>query len=92
LCESNSIIVEKSMIWRFAAICRELENEELLSILVAKGLISSDNITDRLLTVEADSDFKFGYSHFCSLNHSLLPIDILERLLDDPRLLIESED
>jgi hypothetical protein len=92
LCEGDSITVEKSMIWRFAVVCRELENNELLSIVVTNDPISSDNITDRLLTVGADSDFEFGRSHFCSLNHSLLSVDILERFLDDPRLRIESED
>jgi hypothetical protein len=84
LCEGDSIIVEKSMIWRFAAVCRELENDELLSIIVTNEPISSDNITDCLLTVGADSDFEFACSHFCLLNHSLLSVDILERLLDDP--------
>jgi hypothetical protein len=92
LCKGDSIVVEKSLIWRFAAVCRELGNDELLSIILANEPISPDNIADRLLANGTDSDFEFGCSHFCSLNHSLLSVDILWRLLNDPRLRIESED
>jgi hypothetical protein len=38
LCKGDSITVEKSMIWHFAAVCRELEKEELLSIVLRKDL------------------------------------------------------
>jgi hypothetical protein len=90
--EGDSIVVEQSQLWTFAAVCRKLENDELISILFNNESISTDNITKRLLIAATDSDVEFACIHFDSLNHSSLPINILVRLLDDHRLQIESED
>jgi hypothetical protein len=92
LCDGDDIVIDKSLIWRFAMVCRELGNEELISIVLAGEPISPSNMADRLLAMGKDSDFVFVCTHFCSLDHSLLSVDILWRLLNDPRLRIESED
>jgi hypothetical protein len=92
LCNGDSICIESSRIPAFISICQSLENEELISLIIDQNPISTTNICWRLKVWMKDSDVGFGCENFDKLNHSSLSIDILERLLSDSRLKIESED
>jgi hypothetical protein len=54
--------------------------------------VSISNVGLRLSLLTTDSDVEFACKHFGSLDHSSLPVNILELLLSDNRLNIESED
>jgi hypothetical protein len=92
LCEGNAISVDQSLVYKFGAVCRALGNDELIELAIGNDPISISNVGFRLSLLITDSDVGFACEHFVSLDHSSLPVNILELLLSDNRLKIESED
>jgi hypothetical protein len=92
LCEGNGISIEGSEVYGFGAVCRALGNDELIELVIGKDPVSISNVGLRLSLWITDEDVRFACEHFVSLDHSSLPVNILELLLRDDRLIIESED
>jgi hypothetical protein len=92
LCEGNSVSIERSCVFEFGAVCRALGNEELIGLVIGNDEVSISNVGLRLSLSITDSDVGFACEHFISLDHSSLPVSVLERLLADKRLKIVSED
>jgi hypothetical protein len=92
ICEGNSISVEPSRVYGFGAVCQALENDELIEIAMGGDRVSISNVGLRLSLSTVESDVEFACEHFLSLDHSSLPMKVLELLLGDKRLKIESED
>jgi hypothetical protein len=80
------------MVYGFGAVCRALENDELIELMVGNCPVSISDVVLRLSLLIKDSDVGFACEHFVSLDHSMLPVNILELLLSDDRLTINSED
>jgi hypothetical protein len=74
------------------AVCRALGNDELIELAIGKDPVSIQNVGLRLSLLSTDEDVRFACENFVSLDHSSLPVNILELLLGDDRLRIESED
>jgi hypothetical protein len=92
LCEGNAVSVDQSLMYKFAALCEALGNNELVEVVIANDPVSISNVVLRFSLSITDSDVGFACAHFVSLDHSSLPVNILELLFADNRLNIESED
>jgi hypothetical protein len=92
ICEGKGISVKASEVCKFAAVCRALGNEELIQLVIGTDPVSISNVGLRLALGITDKDVGFACENFVSLDHSSLPVNILELLLADDRLKIESED
>jgi hypothetical protein len=92
LSEGNAISVEKSRVFEFGEVCRALGNDELIHLAMGDDPVSTSNVGLRLSLLITDRDVGFAGDYFVCLDHSSLPVTILEVLLSDKRLKISSED
>jgi hypothetical protein len=92
ICDGGAVSEDCPRAFGFGAVCRALGNDELISLAMGTDGVSISNVALRLSISITDSDVGFACEHFGSLDHSSLPANILEMLLADKRLKIESED
>jgi hypothetical protein len=92
LCDGNSVSVDRSQVFEFGEVCRALGNDELIGLAMGTLEVSICNVGRRLALAITDSDIGFACENFVSLDHSWLPGSVLETLLSDDRLKIDSED
>jgi hypothetical protein len=92
LCNGQTVSIDQSLGCGFGAFCQALENDELIKLAIGNDPVSISNVGWRLSLSITDSDIGFACEHFGSLDHSSLPAIVLELLLADARLTIESED
>jgi hypothetical protein len=91
LASGETITLPQSRATAFRSICDALENSELPALL-SVGAPTPETIISRLLVYPTDSDIAYACKHFDSLDHKMLTVDVLDRLLSDDRLTLTSED